>query len=233
MRTMPRKTMVKTMAPLTRTAARAASKLRALRDDFSGVAMIEFAFTAPIILGLGMLGTETAYFFVTHMKVSQIAMQVADNASRVGEQDVLVARKVYEDDIIDVFIGAERMGDSIELIENGRIILSSLQQNADGGQWIAWQRCTGDKAFDSSYGSEGDGESGFGFAGMGDAGSPITASAGTAVMFVEVSYDYQSVTPFEIFDNREIRYTAAFNVRDQRDLTRLYPSTTGQNSPTC
>ena len=72
---------------------------RKLAGDRSGVAMVEFAFTAPIVLAMGMLGTETAYYVITHMQVSQVAMQVADNASRVGEQDVLTARKVYESDI--------------------------------------------------------------------------------------------------------------------------------------
>ena len=41
-------------------------------------------------------------------------------------------------------------------------------------------------------------------------------------MFVEIAYDYDSLTPFDIYDGRTIRYTAAFNVRDSRDLTQLY-----------
>ena len=69
---------------------------RRLSGDTSGLALVEFAFAAPIVLGLGMLGTDTAFLVITHMQVSQIAMQVADNASRVGEQDVLTARKVFE-----------------------------------------------------------------------------------------------------------------------------------------
>jgi len=58
-----------------------------------------------------------------------------------------------------------------------------------------------------------------GFPGMGEPGREITASPGTAVMFVEVAYTYDSLTPFEIFDGRIITYTAAFNIRDNRDLT--------------
>ena len=41
-------------------------------------------------------------------------------------------------------------------------------------------------------------------------------------MFVEVAYTYESLTPFDWLDGEEIVYTAAFNVRDQRDLTGLY-----------
>ena len=162
------------------------------------------------------------------MQISQIAMQVADNASRVGEADVLVARKVYEDDINGSLVGAEKAGDVINLFDNGRVIISSLQQNDEGGQWIAWQRCRGAKRYDSSYGVEGDGEEGTSFPGMGDAGEELTASVGTAVMFVEVAFDYQSLTPFDFLDEKEIVYTAAFNVRDSRDLTQIYQT----NPPT-
>lgn len=195
---------------------------RRLRRNDSGVAFVEFAFTAPIVLGLGLMGTETAHYVVTHMQLSQIAVQVADNVSRVGEQDVLVEKKVFENDVNEVFVGAEKLGGEIDLFENGRVIISSLQVNDDGGQWIAWQRCRGKKEHDSSHGVEGAGAEGTTFIGMGDGAQKITASPGTAVMFVELSYTYQSVTPFNFLTGREIEYTAAFNIRDSRDLTRLH-----------
>ncbi len=199
---------------------------RRLARDRSGVAMIEFAFTAPLLLGAGMMGTETAYLVLTHMQVSQVAVQTADNASRIGATEVLVARQVFERDINEVLVGTEKLGENIAIFEQGRVILSSLQQNADGGQEVRWQRCRGAKVWNSSFGVEGDGENGTGFPGMGTPGAEITASPGTAVMFVEVAYDYESLTPFDIFDGRTITYTAAFNVRDARDLTQLYPGGT-------
>ena len=207
-----------------KTVHRTGASLRALKQDNSAVAMVEFAFAAPIVLSMGLLGTETAYYTITHMQVSQIAMQVADNASRVGEHDVLVSRKVYEDDVNSTFVGAEKLGDNYQIFEQGRIIISSLQVNSDGGQWIAWQRCRGAKNHVSSYGVQGAGVSGTSFPGMGEAGNRITASSGTAVMFVEVSYTYEPITPFELFGDDEMEYTAAFNVRDSRDLTQLYQS---------
>jgi Flp pilus assembly protein TadG len=194
-----------------------------LGRDASGLAMVEFAFAAPLVLGMGMIGTDTAFYVITHLQVSQIAMQVADNASRVGEQDVLTARKVFESDINETFVGAEKLGENIDIFDQGRIIVSSLQRNADGGQWIAWQRCRGAKNHDSSFGVQGAGATGTSFPGMGVPGRYITASQGTAVMFVEVAYDFRSITPMNLFDNREITYTAAFNVRDSRDLSQLYP----------
>jgi hypothetical protein len=202
--------------------SRVRSLARRLSGDTSGLALIEFAFAAPLVLGMGMLGTDTAYLVITHMQISQIAMQVADNASRVGEQDVLTARKVFERDVAETLIGAEKLGQNLDFYDNARVIISSLQRNAQGGQWIAWQRCRGAVAHASSFGIEGNGATGTSFPGMGVPGRYITASQGTAVMFVEVAFDYEPITPITVFENRRIVYTAAFNVRDNRDLTRLY-----------
>ncbi len=212
---------------------RCAQLLSNLGRDTSAVAMVEFAFAAPIVLSMGLLGVETANLAVTHMKVSQLAMQVADNASRVGDTEVLTARRVFEDDINETLVGGERLGESLDIFENGRVIISSLQQNPDGGQWIAWQRCRGAKNHPSSFGVEGDGASGFGFLGMGESANRITASPGTAVMFVEVSYTYDPISPLEFFGDTQINYTAAFNIRDNRDLSQIHQTTPASPVANC
>jgi len=56
---------------------------RDLRENKSGVALIEFAFSAPLLLTVGLTGMETANLAVGHLQVSQVAMLAADNASRV------------------------------------------------------------------------------------------------------------------------------------------------------
>lgn len=207
------------MAAQASTVKRRRGLLGRLARNRSGVAMIEFAFAMPIVLTAGLMGAETAFLVVTHMQVSQLAMQVADNASRVGDDTMLSARKVYERDIAETLIGAEKLGEGISIFEQGRVIISSLQRNAQGGQWIAWQRCRGAKVYNSAYGREGDGKTGTGFPGMGEPGRQVTAAPGTAVMFVEVAYDYRSLTSVNIFEGKTLTYTAAFNVRDNRDLT--------------
>lgn len=194
------------------------SVIGVLLDDTSGVALTEFAFAAPIFLTLGLVGADTVNYVVVHMRISQVALHVADNASRVGEQDVITARKIYERDINDLLMGAERYAGGLDLKENGRIILSSLEVNSDDGQWIHWQRCSGDKVHESQFGLQGDGATGTGLAGMGRPGAEIFATPGNAVMFVEVAYDYQPIVPISMLENQEIVYTASFNVRDSRDL---------------
>ena len=58
---------------------------RNLARDQSGLAMIEFAYTAPFLAVLGLGGVEIANYSITHMRVSQIAVSLADNASRAKD----------------------------------------------------------------------------------------------------------------------------------------------------
>ena len=83
---MPSKLFPKARSSLTR--------LKTIGRDNSANALVEFAFAAPLVPGMGLLGTETAFYAITHMQISQIAMQVADSASRVGETDVLTPKRV-------------------------------------------------------------------------------------------------------------------------------------------
>ncbi|RZL83153.1 MAG: pilus assembly protein, partial [Sphingomonas sp.] len=52
---------------------RMAVLLRRLRDDRSGLALLEFAFTAPLVVTLGLYGVETANLAIANLRVSQVA----------------------------------------------------------------------------------------------------------------------------------------------------------------
>ena len=192
--------------------------MRRLRSNTSGVAMIEFAYSLPLLMVLGGYGIEMANLATVNQKVSQSALALADNMSRVGAESALSTVQIRESDINDSFIGLMRQTGALNLTSNGRIILSSLEQNSSGGQWIHWQRCVGTKSVTSSYGSEGVGSTGTSFPGMGSASARITAPPSAAVMFVEIVYDYRALFGTMFFPARTIRYEASFVVRDERDL---------------
>ncbi len=197
--------------------------LRRLSGNRSGVAMTEFALGAPLVLMAGLWGTETANYALTSMKVGQIAVQIADNASRVGDLSTLQDRKVYESDINDVLYGAQLQAVQLELFRNGRVIISSLQvgdpgTSNSGQQYIHWQRCRGALAVNSSYGTEGQNLTN----GMGPAGEEVLAQEGDAVIFVEVRYTYQPMISERFIGNEEMSSIASFTGRDDRDISQLY-----------
>ncbi len=201
--------------------------MRRLARSRSGVAMTEFALAAPLLLTAGLYGTEVAWLALTHLKVSQTAMQIADNASRIGDTSMLEYRKIYEADIDDVFHGADiEAGSGIDLFKHGRVIISSLEVvpgSASKQQYIHWQRCMGAKDWTSNYGVAGAGLSDPSFDGMGPAGDKVTAyDEDDAVIFVEIAYDYTPLFGDVFIKDNLVHVYGAFNVRDSRDLAQIY-----------
>lgn len=190
---------------------RRAGTIRVRQD---GVAMTEFAFALPIFVMLLLGGLEITNLTMAHMRVSQIAITVADNAGRVRTG-------IDEADIYEVFSGAETVGQSLNFAANGRLVLTSLEPNGqtghNSGQMINWQRCYGALNVAPAYGRQNDGRASSSLAsGMGPPAKRIRAGQGTAVMFVEVTYRYTPLVFESILGtSREMRYESAFNVRER------------------
>lgn len=202
------------LSRLPRPGRRARSFAAALRDCGSGVAFLEFALALPVLTTLGLAGLECANYAMANLRVSNIAMLTADNAARVRDS-------IDETDVVELFTGAKMSGGNIRFPQNGRIILSSLEPNTAGsggsstGQYIRWQRCDGARVVTSIYGAEGTGQNNASLQAVGPPGNQISAAAGTAVMVVEVTYNYQPIISNAILGPRVIRYESAFNVRQR------------------
>jgi hypothetical protein len=54
---------------------------------------------------------------------------------------------------------------------------------------------------------------------VGSGTNVISAQTGSAVMLVEVAYNYQPVIPNSFLQGRRITYVSAFNVRQRTDQT--------------
>lgn len=192
--------------------------LRLARNVRAAV-MLEMAFAIPFLVLVGFGGLEVANLTLTHTRISQLALNTADNAARIAAGSNLTMPEIREVDINEVFGGAQRQAAGLDLTSNGRIILSSLERNATGGQTIKWQRCFGNMQVPSAFGVEGTGKNDNNFKGMGPAGREVTAASGTAVMFVEITYEYQPLLYGKLLGEKTIRTTAAFNIREARDLS--------------
>lgn len=218
---------------------------RRLARDKSGLALLEFAFSMPLVLMIGLYGIETANLALINLKVSQIALNLADNASRVGLLNNVNIEQLREVDMNDVLQAARNQGANIGLTTNGRIIVSSLETDSAGTQRIHWQRCLGQKpgtGYDSSYGTTtvtagtttDPADAGtLAPSGMGDAGQQVNAPVKGGVMFVEVNYLYQPVVGNWLFGTSRIHYVASYVVRDNRDFTQIYNPSPAATRMTC
>lgn len=225
---------------------------RRLRRSTSGLALIEFALSLPPMLALGVYGLETTNYALTQLKVSQIALNLADTASRTGVGAQLSMSQLREFDVNDILQGVRIQGQGIQLTTQGRIILSSLeniQQSYDTAgpvQRIHWQRCLGKQSgpgYDSSYGSTSTaagsdnkvGNAGITVPnGIGDnPASMVTAPAGAGVMFVEINYQYKPLITSFFLGTPRIHYIASFIVRDRRDFSQLFNPPPAAAQSTC
>ena len=195
---------------------------RLIACDQSGSVILEFAFTMPIFVLLALTALELVNLALAHMTASQVAMSVADNLSRAKTSVPLGLPRLREVDINDTMIGAGAQGsEGFDLLKNGRIVVSSLQRNASGRQTIAWQRCKGKLAVTSQYGVQGATQPNSGtagFQGMGRASDRVQAEPNSAIIFAEVTYDYQPLIGSWLVGTFRLRKEAAFYVRDDRDL---------------
>ena len=192
--------------------------LRRLRADRSGLALIEFAFAAPVLLMLSLTGAELTHYITTKMRMSQLALHLADNAARIGSGSQLSAKRISEADINDLFIGAGLQSGELDLYDNGRVIISSLEPmanpNTAGTYRIRWQRCRGVKtAHQSTFGRAGDTD----LTGMGFAGRQAIAPENGVTMFVEVYYEYQPLLGDHLAPCTAMIEIGSMMVRDRRD----------------
>lgn len=220
--------------------ARASSFLGRLRRSQSGLALTEFALSIPIFTGLGMYGTETAYRAVAQMQVSQAALALADNASRMGQTGMGGVQPTIQDsDVIEALTGTRLQTENLDLLENGRVILSSLEvreiTDPDGDerdqQFIRWQRCKGTRNVASAY-AAGVMTTDEDFTGVGETGG-VRAVDGSAVMYVEIEYAYQPLFGDMFAQGAVIRQEAAFNIRDDRNLAAGLNNDVGTNRALC
>nr|WP_281384759.1 TadE/TadG family type IV pilus assembly protein [Novosphingobium piscinae] len=192
-----------------------------MRQDRRAISAVEFAMVAPVLSAAGLGTIELANMATTYMRVSQAAMMLADNASRAKQASGSGGAVMREFDVNDLFASIDLQYPGLQMYANGRVILSSLEQNNAGGQWIHWQRCRGVTTWASRYGGQGTGTAtGTSFAGMGPTGNLLTADANSAIMFVEVYYQYRPIF-FNVGSSTApvIYRSAAVYVRDDRDLT--------------
>lgn len=209
---------------------------RRLAGNTSGVALIEFGYVLPVVLLMSLTGAEMTHYITVKMRMSQIALAIADNAARMGNGTSLAAKTITEADINDVFTGAQMESGGLDLTSNGRVILSDLEPvanpNTTGKYKIKWQRCFGAKTHSSSYGAAGDTN----LAGIGPAGRQVTAQDDNATMFVELYYVYKPLLNASWAPTTTLTEIASMAVRDRRDLTGgnngIYP-VNGVTASTC
>jgi Flp pilus assembly protein TadG len=104
----------------------------AFRRDARGVAAIEFALIIPI-LALLLIGCfEVPQFVLLYQKIARTSSGVADLVAQADNP-------MTTNQITDIFISAQNMMQPYDLLNNGAVIVSSINNPSNTGVAITWQ----------------------------------------------------------------------------------------------
>lgn len=192
-----------------------------LSRDERGVAFMEFALALPLLMILILGGIETANLVLTHQQVSRLASVAADNAARYKPS-------ISEADVRKLLLGSKLASSAIDLQARGRLIISSVTENAaKDGYRIRWQRCEGGLAVQSEFGPQEPADAPQQF----DTIDGMLLTPGSNVMFAEAVYDYKPLFINRWTGNLRIRYQASSMARELKTFDII--STPGETPKTC
>lgn len=195
-------------------------RLKVIGRNQQGIALLEFALCLPLLLLLTLGIFEYVNYCIVRQQISQLALQISDNAARIGTLDT-IQTQVDERQVNDLFMGAGLQSGALDFARNGRAILTSLEVDPDQphGQYLHWQRCYGSLGSSSTYGRQGEGKGSTNVSGMGPANARVIALTGSPAMFVEIFYQYQPIISARFAPPLQIHEVAAMMVRDNRDTS--------------
>lgn len=205
---------------------------RRILKDRTAVSATEFAIVMPVFMILGMYGTEVAWMTIANMQVSQVAVSLADNASRLGQNDNSgVTPTIAGIDVQGILSGALLEGETLDLKDNGRVIVSSVETKpSNGKQYIHWQECSGKLNKSSKKGQPDLVGAVLGtLSGVTVGKAVVTAPANSAVMVAEVWYEHKGLFGTMFIKPTLMYEEAAVVVRDDRNTG---PGLTGGKAST-
>lgn len=188
--------------------------LKRLRSATGGLAVVEFALTAPVVIILITYGLEAANIAIARVRIQTMTSGAADNAARIRDS-------IDETDITELLTGAKSVGANIDFATRGRLIISSVERNAaDNGLWIRWQRCDGAKTATSSIGVQDRGKTDntlptVGYTKPGGAVVNVSPKTGTVIIFVETVYDYKALFGDYLYGAQTFKDYRAYVVRQR------------------
>ncbi len=209
-------------------------KLRELKRDLSGLALIEFAYTLPIFVGFGLVGIEFTNVVLAHQKSERIAATIAD---QVASNQV----PPNERQIRDMFEAVELIAAPFDFSDNGNVIVTAVVgvRDIDDDEVqnkVAWQRCSVKDSYESAFGEEWTGSEDVSEGDEVDLPNDIQLTQNQMVVIAEVFFPYDPIVSADIVSrflppNAIFEERAMYRTRGGA-LMRITP-VTGVDPKTC
>jgi Flp pilus assembly protein TadG len=168
--------------------------LRGFAKDQRGVAAVEFALVLPIVLLLLLGCYEIPRLVLIHQKIARTASGVADLVSQADDP-------LTSSQLTDVYSAAGAMMEPYDIVTDGAVIITSINNPTGSGATITWQRRRGSEGEPSKVGTA-TGQTPTLPAGL-------MPDAGESVLVAEVYFNYLPIFSSLIYDG-SLLYRASY-----------------------
>jgi Flp pilus assembly protein TadG len=184
-----------------------AAPLRRFAKGEQGVTAIEFALVLPVVL-LIMLGSfEVPRYVLLYQKISRTSAGVSDLVAQADEP--LTGNQMQ-----DIFLAANTMMQPYDVVANGKIIVTSINNPNGGGVALTWQKDNGGK---NGGKPAVDSQSRITVAGL---ANDLKPAANEELLTAEVFFQYAPVFPTLIYNGSQL-YSVSYTRPRNHNLMTL------------
>lgn len=119
-------------------------RLRRFAEGAQGVAAIEFALVLPIVLLLLLGCFEVPRYVMIYQKVARTSSGIADLVAQADEP-------LTKNQMDDIFTAGKTMMQPNDVVANGRIYVSSINNPSGNGVTVTWRRQYGSLNVNSAF----------------------------------------------------------------------------------
>ena len=178
-------------------------RLRFGRDQ-RGMAAVEFALITPILVLLALGCFEVPRYVLVFQKMSRASAGVADLVAQADDP-------ITKDQLVDIFSAAKSMMQPYDVVNDGEVIVTSINNPGGTGVKVTWQRKNGSVGTASKL--------------VTPAGLPagLTPGADEEVLAAEVYYNYKPAFGNIIYKGSEL-YRVSYTRPRNHNLETVPPT---------
>jgi len=175
--------------------------------DQRGMAAVEFALITPILVLLALGCFEVPSYVLVFQKMSRASAGVADLVAQADDP-------ITKDQLVDIFSGAKSMMQPYDVVNDGEVIVTSINNPSGTGVKITWQRKNGLVATASKLGSSGT---------PANLPAGLTPAADEEVLVAEVYYNYKPMFGNIIYKGSQL-YRVSYTRPRNHNLETVPPT---------
>jgi len=174
-----------------------------LKSRQEGVAMIEFALAAPVLVGLLLSSIDITSYLVAHQRVSRASYTMSNLLTQMD-------KGLSESQISDMMLALDEVSKPFSISEDGVATMTAVIGKDDGAGGleysVAWQRCYGPNTHSNRFGDTGS------TVDETDIPASTIVTDGQILVVTEVDYTFTPMLGFLPLDG-QIQYESSFRPR--------------------